>query len=250
MISATLNGPFYIQVDDSVRVPLRLKIKNVNNVNNEKYSGEITFEGTNILSLVNLYRVLGTSDSVIGYSESKNAYLYLIGNTNNFGFSINGNPSGGNNNKSAKYNAIAVLYALINNDPSVLNKYIGNVVTNDSGFGVNFDQLYNIVEEINRKLEEWKINAQKEKNKRGKRNELIGNKDIKLNGLVVVGGDLGAVGGKDNGLWLTGMLLVKGNMGISGTKRVDFYFDPSAMNSLNTSVNLKNSFYRLYDYIR
>jgi hypothetical protein len=46
------------------------------------------------------------------------------------------------------------------------------------------------------------------------------------------------------------MLLVNGNIGIAGTKEVDFYFDPSVMNSLNTSVNLKNSLYRLYDYIR
>ena len=94
---------------------------------------------------------------------------------------------------------------------------------------------------------------EKEKNKRGKANEQILGTDVKLNGLIMVGGNLKAITGNNNRLWFSGMVVTKGNVGIKGTSKVDFFYDPSLFNISflqSASIRYRGYEYRIYDTLR
>ena len=159
-----------------------------------------------------------------------------------------GNPSN-TGNASTDVGTIAVYvsssYSSINssitNYASALNFISGLVTENSDQSTTQQDQ------------QQGQQQMEKEKNKRGKANEQILGTDVKLNGLIMVGGNLKAITGNNNRLWFSGMVVTKGNVGIKGTSKVDFFYDPSLFNISflqSASIRYRGYEYRIYDTLR
>lgn len=184
--------------------------------------------------------------------DSKSKVKILYANINSPSVNLRVGNSSNTGNASTDVGTIAVyvsssyssIYSSITNYASALN-FISGLVTGNTE---NSDQSTTQQDQ-----QQGQQQMEKEKNKRGKANEQILGTDVKLNGLIMVGGNLKAITGNNNRLWFSGMVVTKGNVGIKGTSKVDFFYDPSLFNISflqSASIRYRGYEYRIYDTLR